>query len=163
MRGRMRGKLFFSEAAAATGVAAGAVLLHDTIVWQRMTEVFGLPADVVTALFTGVAAFYGEGQACQLFQEEWLRDCSDRWIAFGSQIQAKSVACEGGEVLAAVFPEFKQHLFGIIRCIRANSRLVSNVRKTDKERLRELAQEHMHINRSSGESNNCLIDSLITD
>ena len=141
------------------------LLLHETIVWERLTGVFAIPAGIVTAIYTGVAAFYCDGQAFQVFQEEWFRGCTDRWSEFGSQIKAKSeaheVASPSGEVLAAVFPEFKQHLFAIVRCIRANSRLFSNVRKTDTHRIQELVHENLHFQSSLGDSNNCLIDSLI--
>ena len=122
----------------------------------------------MTAIYTGIAAFHCDGQPFQVFQEEWFRGCTDRWIEFGGQIKAKSEAHDAavlspsGEVLVAVFPELKQHLFAIVRCIRANSRLVSNVQKTDEQRIQELVHVNLHFQSSSGDRSNYSMDSLIT-
>ena len=58
---------------------------------------FLFPADFLTAVLTGLAQFYGEPQALQLFREDWLRDCSDRWVNFASQLQAKITRDHQGE------------------------------------------------------------------
>ena len=138
-----------------------AALLHDTKVWGRLVTVFGIPVDVVTALFTGIAQFYGEQKSLELFNEKWFMDMSDRWLDLSSQIRAKAESLEQGDALAAILPEFKQHLFAITRCISANSKLVSNVAKTDEQRIQELGELGFIRHSSSGHANNCLIDSLI--
>ena len=49
--------------------AAIARSLHASRVWLRLVNVFAIPVDVVTALFTSLAQFYSEQQVLQLFEE----------------------------------------------------------------------------------------------
>ena len=59
----------------------------------------------------------------------------------------------------AVLPEFQNLIFAVRRCAAANSKLATNLLKTDMQRLRELNHEDFMLHRSSGDGINCLIHS----
>jgi len=84
------------------------------------------------------------------------------WLEFSSQMQAKGVSSDHGDALAAVLPEFKQHLFTIIRCINANFFWASDVGKTDEQRIQELEASGFRRHDNASDGNNCLTDSLMT-
>ena len=53
-------------------------------------------------------------------------------------------------------------MFGVVRCVRQNSELVSNIASTDQTHLKTLADLGLHLVPSLPNGNNCLIDSLIS-
>ena len=97
----------------------------------------------------------------RLFQEEWLRDLSDRWDPFSAVLAEKQPAEGTISVLPLVLPEFQSLLFAIRRCaISSHSRPASNLQISDDERLGELRKQGFQLLRSSGDGNNCLVHSL---
>jgi hypothetical protein len=134
--------------------------VSDTLVWQVLQSVFHMPPDILTALYTGLAQFFTEQGALQLFQEEWLRDLTDRWIPFAAVVHAKRPADDEEPALPAVLPEFQALLFVMVRCASTNSQVPWNLQRTDEEHLAALVQQgYTHVE-ASGDENNCLIHSL---
>jgi hypothetical protein len=135
--------------------------LSDTPVWQVLQNVFQMPPDILTALYTGLSQFYTEQGALQLFQEEWLRDLTDRWIPFAAVVHAKRPTEDEVPALPAVLPEFQALLFVLVRCAYANSQVPWNLQRTDEEYVACLVQQgYTHV-QASGDDNNCLIHSIV--
>jgi hypothetical protein len=133
-------------------------------VGQRLVEFFSFPPWVVTSLFAGLAQTFTELEVLGVFEEDWLRDLSDRWLEFGYQLQGHGIfdAENSEESLPLALPYLRLHLFGIVRCARHNSKLVGNTTASDEDRLKALRRTGFTQHASSGHNSNCLIDSLIT-
>ena len=115
--------------------------ITDTEVWLRLESMYRYPAEVINALYMVLAQYFGEEKATELFGEEWLAACTDRWLAFSIALAAKRPTDESLPVLPCVLEEFQVLAFAIVRFVSANSRLASSIATTDRQQLHFLSQK----------------------
>ena len=135
------------------------VALSDTVVWRVLESTWNLPPDVISSFFSGLALYFGEEVVTALFGEEWLARL-ERWLPFAELVQERSATSTGGEVLPAVFTEFRALLFAVVRCVRDMSCVPYNLAGSDAEHLEELKAQGYSRVAADGDDNNCLIHSL---
>jgi hypothetical protein len=122
--------------------------------------VYQLPPDIINCMFDSLSAWYGEKGAVELFEEEWLRDCNDRWQTLASLVRDRHVDASV-PALPTVIDEVGVVLFAIKRAALQNSTLLVNLQQSDERALAVLTSGGRFARqRSSGDDNNCLIHTL---
>ena len=135
--------------------------ITSTKLWGLLDEYLQYPHDVLEALFTGLGQHFGQEAAASLFHEQWLVDCTERWVPFGELANNKADSLQGEPVLPTVLDEFRTLLFAVVRFVHANSRDVNNLGRTDQQYLDILSLQHgLARVASPGDDNNCLIYSI---
>ena len=108
---------------------------------------------------------YGETQTLELFQSDWLADCTDRWSDFGEVI-ARQLETHGSvywqPAVHQADSKYKDLVWALQRVVLANSTLTANLAQSDEAQLKVLSSS-MGLKRLGAATthNNCLIDSLL--
>jgi hypothetical protein len=150
-----------SDAGRDGGASRNEVAITTTIVWQCLESTFHLPADIINALFTGLAQTLGESAALRLFEADWMRDMHERWLPFAGIVAARRPLDETAPTLPVVYDEFKTLLFAVQRNALAQID-AGDPHQSVEARLATLANQGFALRTSSGDDNNCLIHSLAT-
>ena len=137
------------------------IALVDTMVWQRLTGAYMYPADIANSVFTWLSLCFGEEKALELFQSEWLRDCTDRWVDFGAVIRREEANHQNVNLLEAVHREYLELKWALVRCVTENSKLTFNLAQSDEAHLEVLRGRGFRRGQADANDNNCLIDCLL--
>ena len=142
---------------------AGQITFTSTCVWLRLEEL-QVPPTIVNAIFMEFVRIFGEPAALRLFQEEWLKDLHDRWVAFAMFVQERRPADDATSVIPLVFSEFQEQVFALIRLVQSSrqedAQLSLMLHRSDEQHLALLAETGHVWKQASGHENNCLIHSL---
>ena len=122
---------------------ADQITLTSTCVCQRLEEL-QVPPIIVNAIFMEFVRIFGEPAALRLFQEEWLKDLHDRWVAFAMFVQERRPADDATSVIPLVFSEFQEQVFALIRLVQStrqeDAQLSLMLHRSDEQHLALLAE-----------------------
>ena len=136
----------------------------STLVWHRLTKWYKYPVGIANSVFTALSHLYGEKQTIELFQSEWLADCTDRWSNFGDVIarQLKTQGCNYFQpAVHQADSEYKDLVWALTRFVLANNTLTAKLSQSDAAQL-DVLSSSKGLKRlgAAVQNNNCLIDSL---